>query len=153
MSKLIEAFLATIDPNPDLNEAAKIVINFLLPLHKETDDLFTILPEHIAYVSALRGLNPITAQTAKEVVTTLWDECSSRHPFDVLVQDGFLEEQTSSLDDVITTAIANQSGAVADFKGGKKSAFGRVMGEAMKLAGKAADPQDVKARLEAALSL
>jgi len=44
--------------------------------------------------------------------------------------------------------LAANPGAAADFRGGKKAAFGRLMGEAMKAGGGKANPQLVKKILE-----
>jgi aspartyl-tRNA(Asn)/glutamyl-tRNA(Gln) amidotransferase subunit B len=54
----------------------------------------------------------------------------------------------AAIEAMVDKALAANPGPVADYRGGKKAAFGRLMGEAMKAGGGKANPQLVKKVLE-----
>lgn len=108
-------------------------------------------PRHLAEAVALRHLGLMTSQQTKVLLERVWEEWSSRDTFDVVRDLGLLEEVDGDLFSILERVVAENAPAAHDYRSGKKAAFGRIMGGAMKACQGRANPQEVKKLLESLL--
>jgi aspartyl-tRNA(Asn)/glutamyl-tRNA(Gln) amidotransferase subunit B len=94
----------------------------------------------------------ISSSVASQVVLPQMFETGTR-PIDIIALQGLAQvSDTAELERLIDEAIAANPGPVADYKAGKKQAFGRIMGHIMKTSGGKANPKVVSALLEKRLN-
>jgi len=133
-------------------EIASIIINFILPLRKTNrkDWDKQISPDSIMLLAVWRSNNFCSAQEAKEVVNRLWNRIEASE-LDIIEE--FLETKLNSgsgqsIEDLVKLAIAQEKQASTDYRAGKPAAMSRLMGAAMKLAGKQYMGKEIKQEME-----
>lgn len=116
----------------------------MLPL----DGIKIIKPEHLCILAELRSVDLITAQDARRVIEAL---CSGEatEPLTILRQEGMLDTvDETQIESILQGILSANQKAVEDYLGGRKAAFGHLMGEAMRACPKGTQPKDVKSKLE-----
>ena len=133
-------------------QAANWIVNDLMGLQAGGSQAATELPLNVAQLrDLLDGLDAgtLTARAAKEVLPQLADDelpTAAAERLNLLsLDDG------DAVDQAVQDAIAGNPAAVADYRAGKKAAFGRLIGETMKRTGGRAREDDVRERLTIAL--
>lgn len=107
-----------------------------------------VTPRHVADVVALRHLGIVTSQQGKVLLERAWGDFGWYDVFHYIREMGILEEVGGDLAELVDGVLAAQSQAVADYRSGKKAAFGRLMGSVMKACQGRGKPQEVKVLLE-----
>ena len=112
-----------------------------------------ISPRQVAQVGKMREDGAINSNSADELFGLLCDPANLGADVAKLAQDRgmLMVRDDASLDKWCDQVIAANEKVVADVKGGKVTAVGRLVGEVMKLAGGTADAKAVRERLLAKL--
>ncbi|KAB8142029.1 Asp-tRNA(Asn)/Glu-tRNA(Gln) amidotransferase subunit GatB [Chloroflexia bacterium SDU3-3] len=143
-------------PNSAARDVANWITGELFRLLNETgeslgDILGRMKPEYVGQVQDLLDKGSITRTSAKEVFELSFR--SGKAPGEVVAERGLAQ---ISAGDALTTmareAIANNPKAVGEYRSGKASAIQFLVGQVMKLSKGQANPQAVRAALEAELA-
>lgn len=109
-----------------------------------------VTPSQLAELMQMTADSEITLRTAKEVLAVVAAE--GRAPREIVDEQGLRQVSDDSLvRAAVADVIAEHPRAVADFKGGKKSALGFLMGQAMQRLRGAGHPDTVRQILEQTL--
>ena len=131
---------------------ANWIVNDIMGLARARGLPLDELPMSAAQIADLVGLvrtGALTARAAKELLPRLED---GEMPSDAARRlDVLAVSDEADLAHAAAEAIRRQPAAVADYRGGKKAAIGRLMGETMKLTGGRARPDSVRQSLIAIL--
>ncbi len=138
-------------------ERAKQISNWLLNdvfgLQRERGLRFDQFPVDAAQLSALVDLvdsGDLTGRGAKDLLVGIQEGEAARVAAERL--NLISEGDTDVIRAAALETIAANPAAVADYKGGKKAAIGRLMGETIRATGGRGRPETVRAVLEALLS-
>jgi len=105
---------------------------------------FPVKPAALAELIALTKQGTINRNTAAETVFPKMIE-TGKSPAQIVKEDGLAQvADTGALEAIVDQVLAANAKIAADYRGGKKAAFGRLMGETMKASGGKANPQIVK---------
>jgi len=108
----------------------------------------------VAGVLALREKGTIGPQAVDPLLAELTAGSRGQDPLAAAERLGLLQvRDEAALDAWVADAIAQNPQSVADLRGGKDAAIGRVVGSVMKLSGGKADAKDAARRIRAALGL
>ncbi len=139
---MAELFEKTIECGAAPQKAANWLMGETMRLMRETgkgaEDL-TFSPAHLASLIRLTEEGRVNSTVAKEVFEQIFfrdadpEEYIREHGLETISDGGMLEE-------LAKTVIAGNPKSVADYRGGKKQAFGYLMGQLMKEAKGKADP-------------
>jgi aspartyl-tRNA(Asn)/glutamyl-tRNA(Gln) amidotransferase subunit B len=100
-------------------------------------------PEGLAELIALVKQGTINRNTGAEVLGKML--ATGKSAGEIVKADGLAQvADTGAIEAFVDQALAANAKTVEDYRGGKKAAFGRLMGEAMKASGGKANPQLVK---------
>jgi aspartyl-tRNA(Asn)/glutamyl-tRNA(Gln) amidotransferase subunit B len=100
-------------------------------------------PEGLAELIALVKQGTINRNTGTEVFNKML--ATGKSAAEIVKDEGLAQVGDSgAIEAFVDKALAANARTVEDYKGGKKAAFGRLMGEAMKASGGKANPQLVK---------
>jgi aspartyl-tRNA(Asn)/glutamyl-tRNA(Gln) amidotransferase subunit B len=100
-------------------------------------------PEGLAELIALVKQGTINRNTGTEVFNKML--ATGKSAAEIVKDEGLAQVGDSgAIEAFVDQALAANARTVEDYKGGKKAAFGRLMGEAMKASGGKANPQLVK---------
>ena len=100
-------------------------------------------PEGLAALINLLKQGTINRNTAAEVFGKMIE--TGRSAGDIVKAENLAQtSDTGALETIVDTVLAANAKIVEDYRGGKKAAFGRLMGESMKASGGKANPQVVK---------
>ncbi len=131
---------------------ANWIVNDIMGLARSRNLPLDALPVSAAQIANLVGLvgtGAVTARAAKELLPRLEH---GEMPSDAAKRlDLLAVSDDVDLAQAAAEAIRRQPAAVADYRGGKKAAIGRLMGETMKLTGGRARPDSVRNSLIAIL--
>jgi hypothetical protein len=105
-------------------------------------------PRHVADVVALRFFDLITSQQSKVLLERVWDNFGWYDVFHHARELGLMEEVDGDLTEIIKRVLNESEQAVKDYKCGKKAAFGRIMGNAMKACMGKGRPNQIREALE-----
>lgn len=102
----------------------------------------TVTPSHIAELVKLAEGNEITSTTAKEVLGIVFE--TGERPSDIVEARGLKAvNDTGAIDAIAASVIAANEKAVADYRSGKQSAIGFLVGQVMREAKGRADANTV----------
>ena len=102
-----------------------------------------ITPEGLAQLLGLVKQGTINRNTGTEVFNKTL--ATGKSAAEIVKDEGLAQVADSgAVEAFVDQALAANARTVEDYKGGKKAAFGRLMGEAMKASGGKANPQLVK---------
>jgi aspartyl-tRNA(Asn)/glutamyl-tRNA(Gln) amidotransferase subunit B len=102
-----------------------------------------ITPEGLAELLGLVKQGTINRNTATDVFNKML--ATGKPAGEIVKAEGLAQvADTGAVEAFVDQALAANARTVEDYKGGKKAAFGRLMGEAMKASGGKANPQLVK---------
>jgi len=100
-------------------------------------------PEGLAELIALVKQGTINRNTGAEVFSKML--ATGKAAAEIVKAEGLAQvADTGAVEAFVDQAFAANARTVEDYRGGKKAAFGRLMGEAMKASGGKANPQLVK---------
>jgi aspartyl-tRNA(Asn)/glutamyl-tRNA(Gln) amidotransferase subunit B len=153
IADLYEEVVAGRDDQADFRAAANWIVNDLIGLQRERGLPPERLPLSATQLRELLDLiagGELTARAAKELIAAIEADESVRHAAERL--DLLALADDGALDAAIDETLAAFPQAVADFRGGKTAAIGRLIGEAIKRTGGRARPEEVRARLLRVLS-
>nr|MBA2246725.1 Asp-tRNA(Asn)/Glu-tRNA(Gln) amidotransferase GatCAB subunit B [Chloroflexia bacterium] len=152
IADLFEASVRDLSTRDDYRMTANWIVNDIMGLARTRALPLDRLPLSATQIAELVRLvrdDALTARAAKDLLPRLED---GEMPSDGARR---LDLLTVSDDDDLAVAaneaIRRHPAAVADYRGGKKAAFGRLMGETMKLTGGRARPESVRQSLIAIL--
>jgi aspartyl-tRNA(Asn)/glutamyl-tRNA(Gln) amidotransferase subunit B len=151
---IADQFEATIAGKPELaRSAANWIINDGLGIARSrglaTDELpFT--PAQLRELIDAITANELTMRAAKELLPQLEAGESPRAAAKRLNLVSL--DDVDALREAVTLTLAAFPAAVSDYRGGKKAAIGRLIGEAIKATGGRANPDTVRGLLEEALN-
>ncbi len=132
--------------------AANWIVNDVMGLQSAAGLPASQLPLSVAQLRDLLDAidaGTLTSRAAKDVLPQLADD---ELPTEAAERLNLLSmDDGDEVDQAVQDAITGNPAAVADYRAGKKAAFGRLIGETMKRTGGRARPEDVRERLTAAL--
>jgi len=106
-----------------------------------------IEPGDVAAVSDMVYSEKINRATGSQVLQIIVDTGKSAE--EIVSEENLAQtSDAGTLEAIVEKVIADNPGPAADYRGGKKAAIGRLMGEAMKASGGKANPQVVRSLLE-----
>lgn len=152
IADLFEGSVREVSTPDDYRTTANWIVNDIMGLARARAlplDELPVSASQIADLVRLVTQGELTSRTAKELLPQLRDgempaDAARRLDLLAVSDDGELALAAAE-------AILRQPAAVADYRGGKKAAIGRLMGEAMKLTGGRARPDSVRQSLIAIL--
>jgi aspartyl-tRNA(Asn)/glutamyl-tRNA(Gln) amidotransferase subunit B len=149
-----DLFERTLALYPDPKKVGNWIQTELFRLQKEggDEDVSTVVPspEHLADLLKLIDAGTISQSAAKQVFEEMYR--SGRAPAEVVETLGLAQVSDSDeLSRIVDEVIAANPQPVADYKGGKTSAAGRLVGEVMKATRGRANPAVVNQLLRARL--
>ncbi|HEX6349891.1 MAG TPA: Asp-tRNA(Asn)/Glu-tRNA(Gln) amidotransferase subunit GatB [Candidatus Dormibacteraeota bacterium] len=108
----------------------------------------TARPEHLAAVIRLVGAGTINREQAREVLAT------GREPQEVVSERGLAQlSDEAELGAIVDAVLAENPGAVADYRAGKQQAIQRLIGEVIKASERRANAQVARHLLEERLNI
>jgi aspartyl-tRNA(Asn)/glutamyl-tRNA(Gln) amidotransferase subunit B len=103
-------------------------------------------PERLAALIALVEKGTISGTIAKDVFETMF--ASGRAPDEIVTTQGLTQiDDDSQIDALIADVMARHADAIVQYRSGKTSAFGFLVGQVMKAASGKANPKRVNERL------
>jgi aspartyl-tRNA(Asn)/glutamyl-tRNA(Gln) amidotransferase subunit B len=113
-------------------------------------DGFAVGPDRLGRLIALIGQGTISGSVAKDVFEKMYE--SGRAADDIVAAEGLSQiDDPSLLADAVRAAVAANPDAIAQYRNGKASALGFLVGQVMKATGGKANPQRVNELLREAL--
>src|SRR5205823_5456499 len=110
-----------------------------------------VSPEHLAQLVGLIQKGTISGKIAKDVFSEMFE--TSQHPESIVKAKGLTQVgDTATIEKWCDEAIAEMPKAVAEFKGGKPTAIGSLVGAVMKKSQGKANPQLANQILQKRLS-
>ena len=103
----------------------------LMKLHGVSDGHIPVLPEALAEIINMVGLNEINRTVAKQVFEAVFTTGVDPRKY-VEQNDLLLFTDMDKIREVLIKVICENEKSVADFKSGKASAFGYITGQGMK---------------------
>ncbi|MDQ3656583.1 MAG: Asp-tRNA(Asn)/Glu-tRNA(Gln) amidotransferase subunit GatB [Chloroflexota bacterium] len=144
----LEAAVSALGTTNDHQVVANWIVNDIMGLARARSlpmDQLPLTANQIAELVALVRDGKLTARAAKDILPQLGEgeslvEAATR--LNLLSMD-----DSAQVLDAARAAIAGNPAAVADFRGGKGAAIGRLIGDTMRRTGGRAKPDDVRAML------
>jgi aspartyl-tRNA(Asn)/glutamyl-tRNA(Gln) amidotransferase subunit B len=128
--------------------AANWIVNDIMGLQRQMalpPDRLPLTPAQISDLLDALGKNVLTARAAKELLPQLQP---GEMPTAAATRLNLVSlDDADAVQTAVDETLAAFPEAVADYKGGKKNAIGRLIGETIKRTGGRARPDDVRARL------
>ncbi|MBN1321956.1 MAG: Asp-tRNA(Asn)/Glu-tRNA(Gln) amidotransferase subunit GatB [Thermoleophilia bacterium] len=122
----------------------------LIPAVKERQQDLGASPVTAERLAALLGMlakDEINANAAREVLAEMFD--SDETPEAIVGRRGFKQvSDTGALGPLIDKVLAEQAGAVADFRSGQAKALGFLVGQVMQASGGKANPKVIRELLD-----
>ena len=152
IADLFEDAVREVSTSDAYRMTANWIVNDIMGLARARGLPLDVLPMSATQIADLVGLvrsGAMTARAAKDLLPRLED---GEMPSDAAKRlDVLAVSDEGDLALAAAEAIRRQPAAVADYRGGKKAAIGRLMGETMKLTGGRARPDSVRQSLIAIL--
>jgi len=118
----------------------------LIPAVKERQQKLSVSPVTAERLAALLGMlakDEINANAAREVLAEMFG-CDET-PETIVARRGFKQvSDAGALDPLIDKVLAEQAGAVADFRNGQAKALGFLVGQVMQASGGKANPKVIR---------
>ena len=106
----------------------------------------TFTPANIAKIAEMAAGGVVSKGSAKDIIIIMFDKGGD--PEAIAKDNGFImDNDTSGLDEIIDKVLIEQADAVEKYKNGNDKLFGFIMGQAIKAAGKGANPALIKEAL------
>ena len=103
----------------------------------------TFTPANIAKIAEMAAGGVVSKGSAKDIIIIMFDK--GGEPEAIAKDNGFImDNDTSGLDEIIDKVLIEQADAVEKYKNGNDKLFGFIMGQAIKAAGKGANPALIK---------
>ena len=103
----------------------------------------TFTPANIAKIAEMAAGDVVSKGSAKDIIIIMFDKGGD--PEAIAKDNGFImDNDTSGLDEIIDKVLIEQADAVEKYKNGNDKLFGFIMGQAIKAAGKGANPALIK---------
>ena len=103
----------------------------------------TFNPANIAKIAEMAAGGVVSKGSAKDIIIIMFDKGGD--PEAIAKDNGFImDNDTSGLDEIIDKVLIEQADAVEKYKNGNDKLFGFIMGQAIKAAGKGANPALIK---------
>ncbi len=151
--KLADQFEATVgDDRGSAKSVANWIINDGLGLARARGldaDQLPFTPEQLRELMAAVSANELTMRAARELLPQLGEGESPREAAKRL--NLLSLDDNDALSAAVAATLAANPAAVVDYRGGKKAAIGRLIGETIKATGGRANPDSVRALLIEAL--
>jgi len=97
-------------------------------------------PEHLGRMIAMIDAGQISGKIGKQVLPEMLE--TGKAPGDIVKEKSLVQiSDTGAIEQLVDEVIAANPGPCADFRGGKKQALGRLVGEVMKRSKGQANPQ------------
>ena len=110
----------------------------------------TFTPANIAKIAEMAAGGVVSKGSAKDIIIIMFDK--GCEPEAIAKDNGFImDNDTSGLDEIIDKVLIEQADAVEKYKNGNDKLFGFIMGQAIKAAGKGANPALIKEALASKL--
>ena len=110
----------------------------------------TFTPANIAKIAEMAAGGVVSKGSAKDIIIIMFDK--GGEPEAIAKDNGFImDNDTSGLDEIIDKVLIEQADAVEKYKNGNDKLFGFIMGQAIKAAGKGANPALIKEALASKL--
>lgn len=118
----------------------------LMPAAKDRNQELSqakVTPARLAALLKMLARDEINANAAREVLAHLFT--SDESPEEIVSAKGFKQvSDRGEIDSLIDKVLADQPGAVADFKNGQGKALGFLIGQAMQASGGKANPKVIR---------
>ncbi len=118
----------------------------LMPAAKDRNQELSqakVTPARLAALLKMLARDEINANAAREVLAHLF--ASDESPEAIVSAKGFKQvSDRGEIDSLIDKVLADQPGAVADFKNGQGKALGFLIGQAMQASGGKANPKVIR---------
>ena len=100
-------------------------------------------PTDLAKLVEMSSGGTVSKNAAKDILKIMFD--NGGKPEEIAKENGFImDNDASGLEAVIDKVIADNADSVESYKSGNAKVFGFIMGQAMRLAGKGANPKLIK---------
>jgi len=128
-----------------------VMVELLGRLNKDGKDITEspIPPERLGAMLGLLAKGMISGKMAKEFFEEMYT--TGADPADILKKKGGQITDASELEKTIADILAKNPSAVAEYKGGKETAFNFLIGQVMKVTKGKANPQLVNQLLKKTL--
>lgn len=131
-------------------ESAKLISGEIMRLMNAAN----VLPENVnvdaaklAVLVKLLAQGGISRSAYKETVEAVFSH--NTDPAEYIAQNGLgMQNNSAAAEQAVAEALAENPGALEDYRAGKEKAFGFLMGCTMRKLGKAANPEQVRGALE-----
>jgi len=118
----------------------------LLPALKERDETIAVTavtPERLAALLAMLEGDKVNARSARDVLSKLFE--SNDAPEAIVEQFGYAQvSDTSELEGIVATVLADNPQAIDDFRSGNEKALGFLIGQAMRASRGKANPKLIR---------
>ena len=103
----------------------------------------TFPPEHLSLLAKMSKEGKVSKNSANEIVSMMFESADS--PEEIAKRYGMLmEDNIAELNAFADKILSENPDAVSDYKNGNKKAFGFLMGQLVRLAGKSVNPKLAK---------
>jgi len=150
--ELADYYEAVIKAHSDPKMASNwVMVELLGRLNKDAKDITEspIPAERLAAMLGLLAKGTISGKMAKEFFEEMY--ATGADPADILKKKGGQITDPFEIEKIIADILAKNPGAVAEYKGGKETAFNFLIGQVMKATRGKANPQLVNELLKKAL--
>jgi len=145
--QISDFFEETINSDPDLNNSAKNIVNWI------TSELFSLLnndnieivnspvsPSNLGQLIKLINTNVISGKIAKDILVEMYN--SKQNPINIVEQKGLTQiSDTSEIEKIIDQVIKENKSMVNQYLSGKDKLLGFFVGQAMKKTKGKANPK------------
>ena len=136
----------TVKINPDYKQVSNLMLGELLRNLNDSGTAVTDLkftPSDLAKLVEMSSGGTVSKNAAKDILKIMFD--NGGKPEEIAKENGFImDNDASGLEAVIDKVIADNADSVESYKSGNAKVFGFIMGQAMRLAGKGANPKLIK---------
>lgn len=136
----------TVKINPDYKQVSNLMLGELLRNLNDSGAAVTDLkfaPTDLAKLVEMSSGGTVSKNAAKDILKIMFD--NGGKPEEIAKENGFImDNDASGLEAVIDKVIADNADSVESYKSGNAKVFGFIMGQAMRLAGKGANPKLIK---------
>ncbi len=136
----------TVKINPDYKQVSNLMLGELLRNLNDSGTAVTDLkfaPTDLAKLVEMSSGGTVSKNAAKDILKIMFD--NGGKPEEIAKENGFImDNDASGLEAVIDKVIADNADSVESYKSGNAKVFGFIMGQAMRLAGKGANPKLIK---------
>lgn len=131
---------------------ANIILSEILRLSTGEDFSCPIPPNHVGELAQILGEEKINGSTAKKLISAMWKDRRGTSPVEIVEEEGAWQiNSEDELLPIVRAAVEQSAKAAEDYKKGKSSAIGAVIGKAMALSKGRANPEIVNSLVRSVL--